>query len=127
MDWKLIAFYAVPLLTLLAVFWLGLTVGYRVKLRRASRLCWPERDRSHLWAEELEDDRPIEFAPIAEWPERPRAGLEITVKLHGTANVSAKLSELRQAMADGIPEAEAEPMRQALLVEWLPTFRRVGR
>ena len=56
-----------------AAFWLGLTVGYRVKLRRASRLEWPERPWfvSPLWTKEFEDDQLIEFASLADW----RAGI----------------------------------------------------
>ena len=72
MDWNLIVWIAGQGLLVVAAFWLGLTVGYRMKLRRASRLEWAERDRSHLWAGELETeglkaDRLIEFEPILEW------------------------------------------------------------
>ena len=43
MDWVEIAWVVGYTAGVVAAFWLGLTVGYRVKLRRASRLQWPER------------------------------------------------------------------------------------
>ena len=55
MDWNLIAWIAGQGALVGLTFWLGLTVGYRVKLRRASRLTWPDRPDS-TWSAELKDE-----------------------------------------------------------------------
>ncbi len=64
MDWENIILVAVLLFTYGCVFWLGLTGGYRMKFRRASRLTWPERPTGDLWSAEFRDDRLIELGPL---------------------------------------------------------------